>query len=523
MKTLSEEMHYAPVVLCLLAAAAWPAALCQNPVPIQFQTSPVLVRTGAAAVLDVITVSSALSISWVSPSGITLGLWVGGQAVLNNAVQYTGRITITATQLQISPVLLTDTGNYTVIVDPGSIVGMRKSSGSVLLHVFDAVAGVKLSVPPVALEGSNISLTCTWTMGTETSMSWTKGGTTISPDYRITVTGNSLVINPGNRSDAGGYSCMVYNLVSATTATASLTVYYGPDAPVLQQNSQANCVGGGQAVVGQTLQLACTSVSLPPALFSWQQNGQSVAADQVNGGVLTLQAITTNQSGQYVCMARNVVTTQTAKQSIGITIVKTCLSVGAVAGIVVACALAVIFIIIGIILLLCCRNRDSRLRGDKPNPSSAPATDPLQPAPQSSFWNRAPAGYSDPPLHSPNMLPDARQQYGHTSRPPQPNGPDTCGLQGNPSGPVSNHGHPDGGGLPPGKSYAPESLRNRTQTGHAPPDPEPAEADCSGTEDPTTGPAAPHAPTSFASLPVQSPSSPAPPRETASPAATPRA
>lgn len=141
-------------------------------------------------------------------------------------------------------------------------------------------------------------------------------------------------------------------------------------------------------MVGQTVQLTCTSVSLPPALFSWQQNGQSVVADQVNGGVLTLRAITTDQSGQYGCVARNAVTAQTAKQSIDITIVseshhagssslcsllfastthspprlsaaplpETCLSVGAVAGIVVACVLAIIFIIIGIILLLCCRN-----------------------------------------------------------------------------------------------------------------------------------------------------------------------
>lgn len=120
-------------------AAAWPAALCQNPVPVQFQTSPVLVRTEAAAVLEVITVPSALSITWVSPTGVTLGLWVGGRAVLSNVSQYTGRITITATQLQISPIFLTDTGNYTVIVDPGSIVGMTKSSRSVLLHVFGEV------------------------------------------------------------------------------------------------------------------------------------------------------------------------------------------------------------------------------------------------------------------------------------------------------------------------------------------------------------------------------------------------
>lgn len=87
------------------------------------------------------------------------------------------------------------------------------------------MAGVSLFVPSVAVEGRNMSLRCTWTAGTEITVQWGKGGVAITPDSRITMLDGSLVINPARRGDAGEYTCTVSNLVSAQTATQSLTVY----------------------------------------------------------------------------------------------------------------------------------------------------------------------------------------------------------------------------------------------------------------------------------------------------------
>ncbi len=89
----------------------------------------------------------------------------------------------------------------------------------------DAVAGVSLSVPTIAVEGRNVSLMCTWTAGTDVTVQWDKGDTAIIPDSRITISDGSLIINPARRSDAGEYKCTVSNPVSAQTATQSLTVY----------------------------------------------------------------------------------------------------------------------------------------------------------------------------------------------------------------------------------------------------------------------------------------------------------
>lgn len=89
----------------------------------------------------------------------------------------------------------------------------------------DAVAGVSLIVPTVAIEGQNVSLSCTWTAGTQVTVQWGLNGAAVTASSRITISAGSLVINPASRSDAGTYTCTVSNPVSAQTATQSLTVY----------------------------------------------------------------------------------------------------------------------------------------------------------------------------------------------------------------------------------------------------------------------------------------------------------
>ena len=67
-------------------------------------------------------------------------------------------------------------------------------------------------------------------------------------------------------------------------------------------------------MVGQTVRLTCTSDSLPPALFSWQHDGQPVASGQPDSGVLSVQTFSDNQSGRYTCVAKNAVTGGTSEQ-----------------------------------------------------------------------------------------------------------------------------------------------------------------------------------------------------------------
>ncbi|TKS82424.1 HEPACAM family member 2 [Collichthys lucidus] len=253
--------------------------------------------------------------------GVTLGLYAGGSPVVNPVAQFEGRITISATQLRIGGAQLRDAGNYTVEVTPTATTGLSPNSRSIQLRVFDAVRGVSLFAPSIAVEGRNVSLRCTWTAGTEITVQWGKGGAAVTADSRITISDGSLVINPARRGDAGEYSCTVSNPVSAQTATQSLTIYYGPDTPVLTKEAPKQCVGGGDVLVGQTVRLTCMSDSLPPALFSWQRDGQTVASGQPDSGVLSLQTFSTNESGRYVCTARNSITGGTSEQGTDLAVV----------------------------------------------------------------------------------------------------------------------------------------------------------------------------------------------------------
>ncbi|KAK9514162.1 hypothetical protein VZT92_027649 [Zoarces viviparus] len=341
-----------PLLLLSLSLAVLLSAnvLAQNQVQIQFQTDPVLVRTGAEIVFTVVIDAPVFSLTWQYQGGITVGLWNGASSSINQGTQFTDRSTITATQLRIRSAELRDSGIFTVAVIPTGTTA--PNSGSIQLRVFDSVAGVSLSVPSVAVEARNVSLSCTWNGGTDVTVQWGKGGVAILADARITISAGSLVINPARRGDTGEYTCTASNLVSAQTATKSLTVYYGPDTPVLTKVSPKECVGGGDVLAGQIVRLTCLSDSLPPALFSWQRDGQAVAAGQPDSGVLSLQTLSTDESGRYVCAARNGLTGGTSEQGTDLAIVATCLDVGEVVGIVIGCLLLILIIVLLIVLIV---------------------------------------------------------------------------------------------------------------------------------------------------------------------------
>ncbi|XP_060756309.1 uncharacterized protein si:dkeyp-97a10.3 isoform X2 [Neoarius graeffei] len=389
------------VLLCpfvVIIFSALPLTSCQDLVPIQFQSSPVQVATGKNAVFTVQTISNIFSITWLAPRGDTLGQWINNQAVINPIAQYLDRVSISATQLTIRSSQLSDAGNYTVTVTPFATTGLATNSLSVALLVY---------------EGGNATLTCSWTSGTNTSVTWGKDSTNLPSDSRFFIDAGSLNINPVNRNDAGEYSCTVSNPISSQTATASLTVYYGPDTPEVKSSS-SNCVGGGDATIGQTVQLTCTSVSLPPALLSWQFKGVPLTTSQANGGTLNLQIFSNNQSGQYTCSARNSITTKTSQQQTTLNVVDTCLSGGAVAGIVIACFVALVLIIVAIVLILRQRNVNQRLSTvigqRKQNLNNRPTVIPAPPYGHDNPGFLGQGDQPDPPMHSGNRLHRSKTQ-----------------------------------------------------------------------------------------------------------------
>lgn len=373
-----------------------PSAEAQSPVEVSFQTDPVQVQTGTDILFTVITVPNVFSVTWQYQGGVTLGAWGSNGPSVRPVPQFEGRVTITATTLRIGSAQLGDAGQYTVEVVPLDS-GLGQNSKSATLNVFDAVTGVALYVPAVAVETKNISLTCTYQTGTEVTFLWTKDGSTLAASARITITGGSLVINPGERADAGDYTCTVNNPVSARSATQSLTVYYGPDTPVLTKDTAKDCVGEGDVWAGKTITLTCTSTSLPLAQFSWQFDGQAISSPDT--GVLSLQTSSTDQSGRYTCTARNSVTALTSEQGTDLVVTDVCLDVGEVVGVVIGSFILLILLIIFIILIARCvlvrrrRREASTVQKNDANPRPIPQN------PQPNVGRDLAQGPQPPPLY----------------------------------------------------------------------------------------------------------------------------
>ncbi|XP_063055938.1 carcinoembryonic antigen-related cell adhesion molecule 21 [Engraulis encrasicolus] len=197
----------------------------QGSVSIEFVETPVLATAGRPAVFQIVTTANIFSTTWTSPGGDVIATWTSAGPVVNIG-DYEGRVTLTATRFTIDPSQLRDVGNYSVRMSPSQNTGLLPNTGFVELRVFDAVAGVSLAMTPdVAVEGSSLSMRCSWAAGTQTSVAWRRGDKVLSTGGRITVSGGTLSINPARRDDTGEYSCTVSNPVSAQTTRASVTVY----------------------------------------------------------------------------------------------------------------------------------------------------------------------------------------------------------------------------------------------------------------------------------------------------------
>lgn len=109
--------------------------LAQDQVEIQFQIDPLSVQTGTEIVFTVLTVPQVLSMEW-QYKNVVLGLWAGGNSVVNPVTQFLGRVTITATQLRIGGAQLQDAGNYMVTVTPLASTNLAPNSKSIQLGVF---------------------------------------------------------------------------------------------------------------------------------------------------------------------------------------------------------------------------------------------------------------------------------------------------------------------------------------------------------------------------------------------------
>ncbi|KAM9048561.1 V-set and immunoglobulin domain-containing protein 10-like isoform 2-T2 [Megaptera novaeangliae] len=212
--------------------------------------------------------------------------------------------------LELSSAQLEDAGLYTAEVIQA---GVSRQIWEFVVRVYEPVS--KLSVKPEAPEteegAAELRLRCVgWRPG-RGELSWTRDGRVLgSADpagvepLRIRVEGDELLIARPTRSDQARYTCRVHSPFGHTEAATNVSVFYGPDLPVITVSSDRDADPSLFVSAGSNVTLRCTAASRPPADIAWSLADPAEAAVPA-GPRLLLPAVRPGHGGAYACLAAN--------------------------------------------------------------------------------------------------------------------------------------------------------------------------------------------------------------------------
>ncbi|KAJ1133214.1 hypothetical protein NDU88_011511 [Pleurodeles waltl] len=261
-----------------------------------------------------------------------------------NGPQYTGRESGRPDgALQIRDLRTNYTGNYTVNV---IVSGASPVEATRQLRVSELVTKptVKYVSSQLVENRGPVEITCD-TPSVPVTIFWSFNGSQTLPGNIILSPDNrTLTISNVSRGDSGIYQCTALNPVSNSTSDPqTLTVAYGPE------NVKITPPGSQLLQVGNKLSLSCTAQSVPEVQYQWFLNDTNLNRP---GNTYTVEKVSSQNYGNYTCVAHNTYTSLSANTSVFITVNGTDpssggspdLSGGAIAGIVIG-VLAVIIVV----------------------------------------------------------------------------------------------------------------------------------------------------------------------------------
>uniref|UniRef100_A0A8C7ZQA5 V-set and immunoglobulin domain containing 10 like n=1 Tax=Oryzias sinensis TaxID=183150 RepID=A0A8C7ZQA5_9TELE len=189
--------------------------------------------------------------------------------------------------------------------------GLGKASLQFTLQVFEIIQDVTLSTPSgLAVEGTDrFILQYSMLQGVIEQQTWFFKSTEIKNSSHYLVQQTSLVILRPNRNDTGLYSLQLTNPFSSVMVYRNLTVFYGPDEPILKATPEKIFY-----VVGDSVSLLCQSDGNPQPTVEWVFNGQKLSG--ALNRVLDLTNLQTSQGGVYTCSLLNQMTNEKREKNV---------------------------------------------------------------------------------------------------------------------------------------------------------------------------------------------------------------
>lgn len=201
--------------------------------------------------------------------------------------------------LQIKDLLISDGGIYTV-----KIQTQKQEDIPVNLTVYEVVTKPKITASPTQpKENDTFTLTCDTSKAA--TITWTRRGTGISPETKLSGDNRTLTFSSIKRQDSGEYQCVAQNLVSKESSDPiRISVAYGPD--------NVRIEGTLFVRPDSSITLSCSVDSDPPPEYQWKIN-EKVLEQKTSKYSIT--SATKEDEGLYTCVVKNPVTLRTAAAS----------------------------------------------------------------------------------------------------------------------------------------------------------------------------------------------------------------